>query len=308
MLEIGIQSAHWYKSTDPTGSFRFIKECGFEAVDFNMDQYINVKKAAAEGIYPTIFDGDTAEVLEFFKPLKEASEETGVIISQMHAPFPVWFNDNPQLNEHMRMVLDKCFAICEYIGCPAIVVHPVLGEDHDSEIAANMALYRSLIPLIKKYTGVKICLENLFQTVAKRVINGRFSIPSELCAAIDTLNAEAGGDFFGCCLDVGHANLTKASLKDFVKQLAHRLTILHIHDNNGEYDQHTIPYACLSVGSTPTCDWDGFVDGLKDIGYTGVLSFETFRIYHVLPASVIPEALRLISAIGREWVSRLKAE
>ena len=79
MLEIGIQSAHWYKSTDPTGSFRFIKECGFEAVDFNMDQYINVKKAAAEGIYPTIFDGDTAEVLEFFKPLKEASEETGVI-------------------------------------------------------------------------------------------------------------------------------------------------------------------------------------------------------------------------------------
>ena len=97
MLEIGIQSAHWYKSTDPTGSFRFIKECGFEAVDFNMDQYINVKKAAAEGIYPTIFDGDTAEVLEFFKPLKEASEETGVIISQMHAPFPVWFKEKDEV-------------------------------------------------------------------------------------------------------------------------------------------------------------------------------------------------------------------
>ena len=41
MLKIGVQSAVWYKKDDPDGSFAFIKSCGFEAVDFNIDHYLS---------------------------------------------------------------------------------------------------------------------------------------------------------------------------------------------------------------------------------------------------------------------------
>lgn len=308
MLKVGVQSAGWYNANDPLGSFKFIKECGFEAVDFNIDSQIKMKRMLKEGIYPTIFDKSVEELKEFYAPLKQAIEETGVIISQMHAPFPTWIDGQDELNAHMYGVLDKCFAICEYLGCPAIVVHPLDWNPDVDEMQANIGYYSSLIPLIKKYKGVKICSENIYARFPEKIVNCRFCDAEDACVLIDTLNEMAGGDYFGFCLDVGHANITKAVIGDFIRTLGPRLTVLHIHDNNGVDDHHVIPYTCLIDNKTTVCDWDGFVEGLKDIGFKGVLAFETFRIFKIFPKSTIPAVLKLISAIGAEWVTRLTAE
>ena len=62
-------------------------------------------------------------------------------------------------------------------------------------------------------------------------------------------------------------------------------------------------------GADWICDWDGFVDGLKEIGYKGALGFETFRVIcSNFPRALWPEALKLISATGRYWASRIEAE
>jgi sugar phosphate isomerase/epimerase len=118
---------------------------------------------------------------------------------------------------------------------------------------------------------------------------------------IDLLNKEAGGDYFGFCLDAGHANLTNRNIKEYVKELGDRLTILHIHDNNGFEDMHMIPYSYLATPSSHVCDWQGFVEGLKEIGYKGVLAFETFRIFSAYPVPCRKAALNLISSIGHYW-------
>ena len=301
MLKVGVQSAGWYDKNEPMKSFEYIKSCGFEATDFNIDHYLNTGKLDKEGLMPTFFDKSTEEILEFFTPLKEASEATGVAIAQMHAPFPVWFKEKDEVNDYIRMALDKCFAVCEYIHCPAVVVHPVSRSTKEKEWDTNMELYRSLIPLIKKYDGVKICLENIFSRRPNRIIEGRLSNAADACRMIDALNEEAGGDYFGFCLDVGHANLTNRNIKEYVKEIGSRLTILHIHDNNGLEDLHMIPYSYLATGSSHVCDWEGFVEGLKEIGYKGVLAFETFRIFSAYPKPVHTEALKLISAIGHCW-------
>ncbi|MBE6596950.1 MAG: sugar phosphate isomerase/epimerase [Ruminococcaceae bacterium] len=307
MLKIGVQSAGWYNRETPLESFEYIKSCGFESVDFNIDHYLSPKKLKEEGIYPTVFDGSIEEVLEFFTPLKEASEKTGVIIGQMHAPFPVWYEGLNEVNEHIKMALDKCFAVCEYVGCPAIVVHPVDGKTREEEWERNLALYRGLIPIIKKYKGVKICLENIFGRKPSRdIIEGRLSNAEDPKRMIDILNAEAGGDYFGFCLDVGHANLTRRNLKEFIKTLGPRLTILHIHDNDGRDDLHIVPYSCLHDTKNHVCDWNGFVEGLKEIGYSGVLAFETFRIFSAYPKAVHTEVLKLISAIGHYWAEEIE--
>ena len=308
MLKVGVQSAGWYDHKKALESFEYIKSCGFEAIDYNIDHYLSPSKLAKEGIYPTIFDKSVEEVLEYFTPLKEASEKTGVIIGQMHAPFPVWYKDCDEANDYIFMALDKCFAVCEYIGCPAIVVHPVQRSTKEKEWETNLSLYRGLIPVIKKYKGVKICLENIFSRQSGRIIEGRLSNAADACKMIDILNEEAGGDYFGFCFDIGHANLTHRNVKEFVKEMGHRLTILHIHDNNAIDDLHMIPYSYLVNGSSHVCDWTGFVEALKEIGYEGVLAFETFRMFSAYPPAVHTEALRLISGIGHYWAGLIDAE
>ncbi|MBR2328556.1 MAG: sugar phosphate isomerase/epimerase, partial [Clostridia bacterium] len=99
MLKVGVQSAGWYSKDDPMSSFRYIKECGFESIDFNIDHYLNIGKLVKEGVYPSFFDKSIEEILAFFAPLKEASEATGVSIGQMHAPFPVWFKEMDEVND-----------------------------------------------------------------------------------------------------------------------------------------------------------------------------------------------------------------
>lgn len=306
MLKVGVQSAGWYDKNDPLRSFAYIKECGFESIDFNIDHYMNTAKLVKEGMYPTVFDQPIEDILAFFTPLKQASEQTGVAIGQMHAPFPVWFKDaEPAINDHIVMALDKCFAVCEYVGCPAIVVHPVQRSTREKEWDTNLMIYRRLIPIIQKYKGVKICLENIFRRRPGRIIEGRLANAVDACRMIDLLNAEAGGDYFGFCLDVGHANLTNRNIKEFVKELGHRLTILHIHDNNGLDDLHMIPYSYLSTPASHVCDWQGFVEGLKEINYPGVLAFETFRIFSAYPKAVHTEVLRLIAGIGHYWAEQI---
>ena len=143
---------------------------------------------------------------------------------------------------------------------------------------------------------------------SKKIMEGRFSNAADLAKMLDILNEEAGGDYFGCCLDVGHANLTRRNIKEFVKTPGDRLTILHIHDNDGNEDLHMIPYSYLATTSCHVCDWKGFVEGLKEIGYKGVLAFETFRIFSAYPKATHTEALKLIAAIGREWARMIEEE
>ena len=302
MVKVGVQSAGWYDKSAPLESMKYIKECGFESIDFNIDHYLDVKTMSkTKEVVESLFDRPVEEVVEFFRPLKEASEQSGVAIDQMHAPFPVYFEGLDAVNAKIFDALDKCFAVCEFVGCPAIVVHPTKAETRDAEWELNLSIYRSLIPVIKKYKGVKICLENIFGRRPGVIMDGRLSIVDDAVRMIDILNSEAGGDYFGFCLDVGHANLTKKNTKEFVKKLGKRLTILHIHDNNGLDDMHMIPYSYLATTASTVCDWEGFVEGLREIGYEGVLAFETFRVMHIYPKAVHTEALKLISAIGHYW-------
>ena len=307
MNKVGVQSEGWYHDSDPLASLAYIKSCGFDAIDFNINRYVSTPRLAEEGLYPNLFDRSREELIAYFTPLKQAAEQTGVSISQMHAPYPSWFSGAEEANGYLLSVLDKCFAVAEYLGCPAVVVHPSDAPDrsHAAEWEINLAHYRSLIPLIRQYHGVKVCLENLFSYYRTRVVEGRLSNASDVCRMVDLLNEEAGGDYFGFCFDVGHAILTGRNIRDFIREVGHRLTILHLHDNNGLFDLHMIPYSYVSKRGVHICDWKGLIDGLREIGYTGALSFETFSTFQAYPEAVHTEVLKLISAIGRHWASEL---
>lgn len=306
MNRIGVQhGGGWFDTKNPEASFALMKKCGFNAVDFNIDVYLPTATLSKSDATPaSFFDKDIEEILEFFRPFKEGAEKNGIAFTQMHAPFPCWYEGKDELNEHIIMSIEKCFAVCEYFGCPAIVVHPLALADKEKQVEVNFELYRRLMPAAKKYK-VTICLENLYRNVNGVAYEGVCSSAEEACWYIDKLNEEAGEEIFGFCFDIGHALMMRRNVKEYVVKLGKRLTVLHLHDNDASRDCHMIPYSYMGNATGLVCDWDGFLEGLKEIGYTGAIAFETFRATRLMPKELVPDALTYIAAIGRCWANRI---
>ena len=306
MLEISVQTACWLNESDPDASFRFIKECGFEAVDYNIDNHLPAD-CIPKGELTTFFDQSVEELIAYYTPIKAAADKYGIRFAQMHGPFPMFVKDREDINNYLLMATEKTLEVAKFLGCPAVVVHPVLRSTKEKEIPCNLAIYRALMPAAKR-TGVKICLENLYGGYKMHVLEGPCSDVEEACRYIDTLNAEAGEECFGFCFDLGHANLVGRNVRKYLNALGKRLTILHIHDNDGTTDSHMLPMTqTYKWGTRFYTDWDGFIEGLRDIGYTGALNFETFRVLQKFPQSVKPQALALIAALGKDFRDRILA-
>jgi len=301
MLETCVQSGSWYNESDPDGSLRFIRSCGFEGIEYNIDIFLRPRKRLEGESYP-FFDKSIEELRTYYQPMKEAAERNQIKVCQMHAPFPLYVEGREDMNEYLIDVVDKCSAICQYLECPTLVVHPITHSSKEKEREINLQMYRKMIPSAEKY-GVKLCLENMITSYKGHIIEGACADVGEVCWYIDTLNAEVGKEIFGYCLDIGHANLVGRNIGEFIKYLGKRLVSLHIHDNMGDKDSHLIPYTQDNPGGV---DWDGVIDGLQSVGYTGVLSFETFHGIDLLPDEVKTEGLKLVRAIGQLFKRRIQ--
>lgn len=274
-------------------NFKHLADCGFEAIDFNIDHYLP-GGLIVKGETNDFWDKSLDELYAHFEPTKRAVYDSGLVFSQTHSSFPNYIEGNDKLNDYMIMVTEKTIAVCAFLGCPALVVHPFFCKEYHKEQKINLAMYRRLIPAAKKY-GVTVCLENGYAEMADH------------CVIIDILNEEAGEKCFGYCLDIGHANNGGGLFRKYIQMLGDRLTCLHIHDNDGANDSHMIPYTQTRGWKTNCTDYNGMLEGLRDIGYKGNLSFEAFRGVEALPKEVESEALRLMSAIGRYWKGILEA-
>ncbi len=81
-------------------------------------------------------------------------------------------------------------------------------------------------PLIEKASGIgtRIAIENIFEDE-----------PSNLLSLMRELHSE----HFGICFDTGHCNLfSRLPLRDWLTSLGPYLFELHLHDNDGSFDQH----------------------------------------------------------------------
>lgn len=101
-----------------------------------------------------------------------------------------------------------------------------------------------------------ICLENLPRFCQNA---------EELLWYIDTI----GSDHLGICLDTGHLNLTQyRDQPAFIRKAGEHLKALHIADNEGERDQHMMPFGRGNV------DIEAVVAALAEIGYNNLINLE----------------------------------
>ena len=309
MNKIGIQSAGTIDRNDLDAGYRMIKEAGFDCVDFNFDEYLNcgvVQSGSAQDL-GELFDRPMEEMWQDFAPHVKAAEKYGITFEQMHAPFPMVQKGKDAVNERMFRITVNTMALCSRMGGRYIVVHPITLAYECSkkeEWDCNMEMYKRLVPAAEKYDLV-ICLENMFIDYRGHLLEGVCSDFSEAVRMIDELNQYAGSERFGFCFDVGHANILGKNLYQSVLTMGDRLKILHIHDNDGVSDLHSLPYTFARSWNELGTDWEGFLRGLREIGYRGVLNFETFRCMQGFPKELHASVLKLFADMGRYFSKQI---
>ncbi len=300
MLKIGVQTAVLLKQKGIEDSFALLRDCGFDFVDFSFNALDGSLGSLREKPDPLhgVFDLPLEEIRPWIDPYKAAAEKYGVAFGQTHAPFPTWWPGNDARNDYLIMAFSKMIGLCAYIGCPYIIIHPAKMASPKDDWQANMTLYKALVPALKEH-GVICCLENMFTSANGKIIESSCADPYEACDYIDELNDFAGEKRFAFCLDTGHALLTGRDIYTAIMKLGSRLETLHIHDNNGRVDQHFTPYMGV-------LDWDRFVKGLRDVGYRGGLSFETFVMLSCFDPELADDVMRLIASTGRLFARRIE--
>lgn len=275
-MEISIQSYATTQNYETDKAFKILKESGFTAIDWALDLVWD-RAEIKKGIMPdgTIFDGTLDEIEAHFADELAAIRKYGFKISQAHAAFPCYIEDKPEFNKYCIEVYKKTILLCDRVGCKNLIIHGISrypdNKTHSYEdiVKINMDMYTALIPTLLK-TNVVVCLENLFFTIAEKRYAGTCCDPHEACEYIDKLNALAGKECFGLCFDTGHINLVHCQPEYYIKTLGKRIKALHIHDNDMMGDNHLAPF-------TGKFDFMQFARALRDIGYDGDLSFETYR-------------------------------
>ena len=274
-MKLCMQTGDVVDRLGPEKGYGAIREAGFEAIDWNLDHAwhgSDIRNRTYRG--KCIFEKPLDEIIEHYAQELEIIKKNSLAISQAHAPFPAYSRGDPEFLDYAIEVFKGNIEYCNYAGCKNLVIHGIpfamdgaLGTREDVH-KMNVKLYSSLIPVLLK-TDVTVCLENLFIDHNGVRYQGNCGYPAEAAEYIDMFNDMAGKEVFGLCLDTGHLNLLHHDFEVYVPTVGKRIKCLHIHDNDGVSDRHMAP-------CTGTVDWNRFCSALRETGYDGDLSFETF--------------------------------
>ncbi len=233
--------------------FRYIKECGFDYIDYNFCRDYNRK----DGFYSEKWEDYLAQV-------KNEVTALGLTFVQAHAPMGRPFVN---MDEMIRATLHS-IDISHELGIQNIVVHSGYNYDLSREetFRINKEFFLPLCERAKEY-GMNVLCENFNIMVDPRVywIDNATDL-NDFIEYVDHPNLHA-------CWDAGHANLQKMPQREELKILGHHVKALHIQDNMGDAwdDAHMCPYF-------GTLNLDDLMSGLREIGYAGYFTFEVGRM------------------------------
>ena len=198
------------------------------------------------------------------KKLSEFLREQNFEISQGHLWLKIRLVSDAEAVEKLCRWID----MYEAIGIKNMVLHCEQMNktelSKEEKIEKNVEKLRAVAKHIKD-KDITVCLENLLGVRAgipkEELVSGN---ADDLLAIIEAV----GSDRFGICLDTGHLNLTYKEQREFILRAGNKLKALHIADNEGERDQHLMPFTKGKV------NFPQVVEALREIGYCGLFNLE----------------------------------
>ena len=266
--------------------FRKLKEFGFDCVDFGLTDTKN-----------PLYTLPIEEAKEILLKEKRLAEEAGISIWQTHGPWcwPPVKDETPEGRILRAEEMKRSILIASLLGSKYWVVHPImpyrLRDLLEGNEAATWELNVEFMGWLVEYArelDVTICLENMPHR------NFSMAKPEKVLQLIREIN----DPHFQMCLDTGHvATQEGLDLAQQVRMIGKHLKVMHVHDNNGEKDQHRWPGEGI-------LNWESFADALRDIGFDGVFSLETNPAVGISEAQFRKEAQQLVR-IGHDIVNRI---
>lgn len=303
MLQIGVQTKNIIDDLYPEEGFALLAQTGFSCADFSLNGYL-LNTSLYRSEVNDFFDRSAGELEAFFMSHKHGAKAAGIRVSQMHMPYPNYMpKGSRELNEYLwNVVAPKSMQVCAFFCCPYIVVHGFkltyfLGSE-EAEWRETERFLDFLAPMAREM-GITICIENLYDNIGGHLVEGPCCDAKKAAERIDRMNDRHHAEVLGFCFDTGHANLVSIDFRRFITVLGHRLKVLHIHDNDGISDLHQIPFTFTKTRENlSSTDWDGFIKGLKEIRFDGVLNFETAPVLTAFPKEMKRDILSFVAKIG----------
>lgn len=301
MVKTGTQTKNVVDDNYPEAGFSALKRAGFSCSDFSLNSYpLN------------LFEKSVQELEHIFEPHKNGAEKAGIVINQIHMPYPIYIpNGSRELNDYMwNEVAPKSMEICAFFQCPHIVIHGFklarfVGSE-EAEWRETERFVDSIAPMARE-RNITICIENLYESIGGHLVEGPCCDAKKAVERIENINDRYHEEVLGFCFDTGHANLVGIDFEPFIATLDRHLKVLHIHDNDGAADLHQIPFTFTKTReNSPSTDWDGFIRGLRNIKFDKVLSFETAPVLAAFPEVMKQDTLRFIGEIGRYFAEEIE--
>lgn len=242
-MKTSVWSSYYY-DLSPEDALRNFKAHGFDCCEISFEHASVIMER-----------GDIKENGALFGKF---ARDLGMDISQGHLSYEAKLC-KPEGRELLKKQIDLFIAM----GVKNAVLHCDslawrVGEEISSEQAVeeNCLAIKELLEYIKG-SDMVICLENLISTDFANSVNG-------LMYFIERFNSEQ----LGICLDTGHLNLRDGDQAAFIRRAGSHIKALHLADNEGQRDQHLMPYGCGRV------DFVSVISEMKRLGYNGIYNLE----------------------------------
>ena len=279
------------RKTDAKTAVSMIKEAGFDGIDLSMFYMM---------YHSDPLGGD--QYADYVRELRAYADSLSIGFEQGHSPFPSYDAANMDYTEKIVPYIERSVGIAGMLGIKYLVIHPIapVQKPKDADLKQfNIDFYRSLLPYAKEY-GVTICLENMwgYDTRRKYIVPNVCSMGKDLAEYVDALDSP----YFAACLDLGHCGLVGDDAADAIRVLGRdRLKALHVHDNDYRHDRHLLPY----FGQM---NWESITATLKEIRYTGNLTFEADATFAGLPSDreLLSSAWKYMESLGRYLIKRVE--
>ena len=223
-------------------------------LEFERDGVTHIELSHEHGSALLAREGDHRENGRKFK---EFLTEHGITAIQGHLAFPSLIVCEP---ESFIDYIVRQTELYEAIGIERAVLHcdymrgvEVSDEDRFEKNIASL----KVVAERTAHINIFICLENLCG-----------GAPTSIDRILEIIR-RVGSDKFAICLDTGHLNVTHTSTqREFILKAGKLLKALHIADNEGERDQHLMPYG------RGTVDFHEVACALREIDYDGLFNYE----------------------------------
>lgn len=288
MKKIGLSMGVVCRNFGWERAMEICKKSGFDAIDFNLEEY---------NIGDEIYSGSEDAFLTHFTKIKEKAKELELEISQTHGRCRTYIPDDDKNREWFHQVAEKDLKATAVLGSPACVQHFINNtrwgmRSHEEMRAVSDEMFANIVPYAEKYQ-VKIALETFGAAKVKGArTRDFFADPYEMKRQFDAMDTT----YKTFCVDTGHTHEAESFWvpppEEVIRILGKDVTILHLHDNTGHWDDHLLP----GMGDI---NWPGVFDALDEIGYSGVYNCELRLGFY---GDMLEEALAFIGKYMRKFV------